>query len=369
LATVQLIFAPLVVLLISTMSIYEVRVPWKVTLSTLVLVFASFLYLNSTPSIQDDSILVARFDKDPFNTQAYIFKDNLNNVIAQVSDLEVKSISRRFSSQEEAKKYLDAHKGVVALIWGSKRWLNVNFSKEKAFELSQSNCSSFFARFSGLKLINNISWIGLSYEPLKGTREFLGSLFAGRLPLEEYAKDSKSMRSIFLKKHLMRAATLWEQWTSPAHRSLPLMLSANYLVVEALQNPQYNAALFKKAIKRYSSAALYVKREDNPQLYSAIYSNLGIATYIRSRLEKKPKGRKLAVKFLKKAAALDTPAEYAKDLGDVRLVAVENLELIKEKINNRRKGRKLKEIEGTAQPKGVKKNKRLKKKQIKQSNA
>ena len=364
LATVQLIFAPLVVFLISTISISDVKVPWKATLIALLLVFACFLFVHSTPSTKDGPILVARFDKDPFNSQSYIFKNNLNEVLAQTSEIETKSLSRRFQTQEEAKEYLSAHKGIAALIWGSKRWLNVNFQREKAFELSQSNCSSLFDYFSGLKLINNVSWIGLSYEPLKGTTEFLGNLFAGQVPLEQYAIDSRSMRSIFLKKHLIRAGTLWEQWTSPSHKGLPLMLLGNYLIVEALQHPQYEPEMFKKAIKHYSSALLYVKTEDNPQLHRAVYSNLGIATYIRSRLEKKSKGRKLAVKLLKKAVTLDTSKENEKDQEDVIRVAVENLELVKEKIKNRRKSKKLKQINGTPKPNGVKKSNRLKKKQL-----
>lgn len=336
LASVQILLLPVVFLLIASLSIDGVRIPRAVLLCSVIFVLLCFLRIHWASTVRGNEYLVARLQDDKYDAQTHVLTTRLNEILLPISGVEAGTLYKEFKRKDEVRDYLESHKETRAIIWGSKKWLNISFQKDADFVLSPANSSSFFLRFYGLKLLSSVPHQGISYEPFEGVRQFLGHTLPSYVSLVDHSRDAKSTKAIFRHRHLMYAAGIVDFWRSLGHRALPNCLSANYLFVEALQLPEYDGELFKMLRKRYARAASYVKFRENPELYGAIYNNLGVASFIRSRIIGNKNMRKMSVKYLKKAAAIDRKKASRKhipvlgEMNSVAAVARQNLDFVRQ---------------------------------------
>lgn len=291
----QLALAPIVLLIVLQVSIKGLRVPRRVVILCGVLVLASFLSSRLFLGPSDHYVLIGRFQDDPSDAKTRIFREKLNEIIAEAGGVTADPLYSRMGNLAEARSFMERHRSVSILLWGSKRWLNATFHRQPEFELSARNSSAAFLTYYGLKLSAGGDWVGLSYSPEYATLQFLGRFISGFVPLGQYAARPSPPR----KQLLLTAGRNADLWMGEWHRAEALFIAGNYEFVELLQMPTYNPDRMQEVVRIYSQALKLVRIEQNGELSAALNNNLAIAAYIQSQITGDKRKRKWALKLFK----------------------------------------------------------------------
>lgn len=360
LETIQLAALPIVVYLLLSCGLSSIRFPRLVIYICLAVLLLGFSWRKWLPSAEGPEFLAARLGDDPYDAQSYLFRKDLNEALSRLSVREVTPLHATFDSVPVVMKFLEEHPKVEAVLWGTKKWLNLSFQQSPPFKVSPSTAGSLFLRFYGLKFSSTVSWIGMSTDPSWATNQFLSNMLAGYAPMEEYARRVPSTSGVFNRRHLLHAAEVPDAWRMRAHKALPFWIVGNFYTAEALQQTQYRQELFEEAADSYAEASSVLRPDQNMELYTAILLNAGIVSFLRSEFEHNPELHDKSLSLLRTAAGIDRTRPYGKDVRNLAVLARRDLKWIL-KYNRRRKNGE-KRITGRKKGKGLDKKSGKKKK-------
>jgi hypothetical protein len=147
------------------------------------------------------------------------------------------------------------------VLWGERRWLNVSLPDSQVLKRPQLADSAYV-------LLEDVSLIGLSWEPADATIRFLANLIAGREALRNGKLEAAE--------HFFLAAAAVEAfWTSNAHRAYPLFLLGN-LYAHRAHSENAETGYTECATKAYATATAFLGTNDNPELLAAILQNKAV---------------------------------------------------------------------------------------------
>lgn len=283
----QLIFAPLVVLAISQISLCLRTVPFWVTFTALAGTALGGILTYSHVDLARGAFVVARFEEDALEKETKIFRDRIRKTVGWDGLTLVGSHYESVKSDEEATSLLTSNKKLGGVIWGTPRWLHVSFQQLpelRLFEGAESSFASDYAlpkKYHQLKIITSIPGTGLSTSAEYPTVEFLGrlaqawSMYTSAL-ITPQLEDTFEMRTRSL-------AGVKGRWTAFSHRAVPMWMTGTYHLRRAIVIESDSYGELSCAIRAFTAALSQLRQNDNPELRVAVLNNLALAYLIRAQ--------------------------------------------------------------------------------------
>lgn len=326
----QYSLAPFFIVLLYFLIIRTLSLGRYVLLTAFILLGSTYYFYKLNAYVSNDDFLFARLTNDKYESAGKILKDNISKEIDKLARISLDTLPKEFANLKEIQNYLIAHPQIKFLTWGKSNWINITLKTEPDFRLSES---PLVAAIGDMQVISTPPSVGIFYEPVEYTAKFLAHLLN--------AFDGLSKEDPWLGiANLERAARMLSGWKNINHTSLPHFLLGNHHFFNVLRSAEYQSAELGCAIEEYKSAFAAFRRRQNPEMAATIANNLGVAFYLRSYFEDRPKDRFKAKKYFAlafKTMEFDNP--YGVDYRAPYL-AKANLLLIKKGKKFKRQSRK-----------------------------
>lgn len=292
--TVQVIVFPLMLWIVSQLSIGGAQVPRRYIIGALVCALISVGWSYTYRGDESRIFLVARLADDALESDSRLFRERLNAVLERTSDARAVRYYRSFKEYREVRQFMASRK-VQAVVWGNRRWLNVAFADRPTVTLqdvarglgSVTNGGSPLQHYPSFEIVQSVPAIGLSYAPELYTSSFLAELLTGTLPRSYHLADGTGSEA-GKEMALASAASIVAGWTSRAHRAYPLWVLGNMHLLRALRGPKPEIGETRCALAFYRKARHFLQRHDNPELMAAIANNFGVAIFVQGTERGKP---------------------------------------------------------------------------------
>ncbi|RMG40734.1 MAG: hypothetical protein D6719_10125 [Candidatus Dadabacteria bacterium] len=228
----------------------------------------------------DSSFVVSRLSDDDLESSSRILRNRIRELTKVYGKVGISRYYDAIVSVKEANEFFKNNPETPAVVWGSKRWINITVRGVRSLRFDEFKLAGIKGKLPFF-WINTVPAVGLSFKPELGTARYLAALFAAlATPIEGSSLKELALRE----QNLKAAASLRETWTSFEHRGYALWLLGNQYVVEAFsQNPPEISGL-DCGINSYIKAGKYLRVQDNPEFYAAIKNNLAISYYLKSVL-------------------------------------------------------------------------------------
>lgn len=226
------------------------------------------------------SFVVATLGDDSFASETRIFKKVIEAESKRTGGVSVTPFYTGLHTAAGAQEILQDDDRTKGVVWGTRRWLNVTLSESVQSRRLQDFSAVWVGEYGGLKIVEKVPWIGLSYKPIRQTAEFLSAVFHGSTEMLQFA------------------AQMQAPWTSYAHRGLAYLYLGNQQLKTALGGQRYNFAAMDCAIASYQAGWALVQTGDNPELKAALLNNLAVGTYLQGVYEDQKQLRKKGRKDL-----------------------------------------------------------------------
>ena len=310
LTLLQAIALPLFVAVLFKWEIFGVRIPRGLLIASATCAVLALVYSYSAPA-EGGNFLVARLVGDEFEADTRVFRDKLNHALREEQGRHGPRGVRFHASIKDhssAASYFAQDAGPLAVVWGSKRWINVTFNPSMSMSFD-AEVMEAWKSLTGLSLVTKVPAIGLSFNPDGDTTLFLARLLAGVSDAgfsggegSDLVSDPSRLDRVL--SDLQAAGAMRAGWTLFAHRAFPYWVMGNLHLARALANGGYEQGELRCAIDFYSRARLLLRYGDNPELLAAILNNRGFAHFVLGSKEGQPALRKLALKEFLVAARL-----------------------------------------------------------------
>lgn len=322
---------------------------WRVPLAVFSLSFffagTGALYAYVYPlQLRSGGVVIARLEHDELENETRIFREAINRTLKRISAYRALNIPDSFADLKVAQEFMTQNSHLRMLVSGNKKWINVSTGVQSGKTLQDMGLRIMLPPLPELKLHTNVSYYGMSYDPVSATSSFLAAMIAAQL---EFDKRFESNRYELA---LLQASRTEAFWTSFAHRAYPFWLLGNHYLERAVRARNVQKRSLVCAIKAYKEATRYLRRGDNPALEASIYNNLGLVHALRGYLVGKKKEIKKADKLMGLAAKTSgtngkIPANFSAvsvALENLSLLAKNNLSGAKKKRKKLRHGKKKK---------------------------
>ncbi|NDF15996.1 hypothetical protein EB061_11880, partial [bacterium] len=158
-STVQLAIFPVVVLLLSALTLKGLRLPRMLVGLAAVGVLCGAIVRYSDVGLQEGVFAIAPFTSDTLENKTMIFRDNVRRFAGERGASIIGTIPARVSTEEEARGMLAQRPQLGGIIWGSERWIHVSSRLSPPVSLRQMPERSYARErlkelgFSDLRLI------------------------------------------------------------------------------------------------------------------------------------------------------------------------------------------------------------------------
>ncbi len=262
----------------------------------------------------NSSFVIATLNDDPFSSETRIFRKVIERESGQSGGVDVLSYYTSIADASGAKSLLAEDARTQGVVWGSRRWLNVTLGESgESSSISRFGANWMNEDLGGLKIIERVPWIGLSFKPVRQTASFLSAFFHGSPEMLKYAAQMKA------------------PWTSYAHRGAAYLALGNHNLRQALQRDRYNPIELECAAENYRLGLSLVRSQDNHELNSALRNNLGVAWYLQGVLEGvktlRSEGRaqitaavKIPQRFKRRAPTFSSPKTAWENFQTIRII-------------------------------------------------
>lgn len=291
-STVQLVIFPIVVLLLSALTLKGLRLPRILVGIAAIGVLCGAIVRYSDVGLQDGSFVVAPFTSDTLENKTMIFRDNVRRFAGERGASLIGAIPARISTEEEARDMLAQRPQLGGIIWGSERWIHVSSRLSPPVSLSRMPEGSYARErlrelgLSDLRLLTQAPWVGLSKGLDVRTYEFVGRFARASVMWSHRMKDFASSREL---EHLLqRASSIQAAWTSSEHLAAPKIMLGTYYLTQAISGHDVEWGDLRCALASYRSARLILKKRGNPALMAAIRNNEAVIKILLSNLSVNP---------------------------------------------------------------------------------
>lgn len=305
----QLIGAPVLILLFSRLRIAGVRIPRIVIALSLLGVLLGAVLTYSHIDLRSGAFVVARFSEDNLEKETKIFRDRIRKVVGWKGLTLVGTHYGSVASEHDARSLVERNQKLGGVIWGTPRWLSVTLRQSEPLPLFDGEAARFaqdFAfppRFKGLKLITSVGGTGLSTSTEYPTVDFLGRL---AVLWSSYVETLRAPQADNDFERLSRSlAGVKGAWTTFAHRAVPMWMTGTYHLRRALVDGGDQVGEVLCAIRALNAAFAQLRPGDNPELQVAILNNQALAYVVRAQqIAERQVALRQAQVLLKQAAVL-----------------------------------------------------------------
>ena len=291
--TVQLALFPLVLLLLSALSLRGVRLPRILVGLSAIGVLCGAIIRYSDVGLEAGAFGVARFESDPLENATRIFRDRVRRFMGERSLAKFGVIGLNIRSESEARDALKERPQLGGIVWGGERWVSVSIPPAAPVSLGALPQSSFAQKrlhelgVKDLRIISQAPGFGISKALDAATSEFVGR-FLRVVPIFPAALTDES-DSTDLELHLMSAVLTKAHWTTSEHIAAPKWMLGTLYLMRAISGPElsWGDLLCAEASLR-SARIIALKSGGNPALTSAILNNESVLQLLKAGHSSKP---------------------------------------------------------------------------------
>lgn len=312
---VQLVLFPLLLILLSALSLRGVRLPRILVGLSAIGVLCGALVRYSDVGLTAGAFGVTRFESDSLENKTRIFRDNVRHFVGDKPASVIGIINPEVRTEEDARKVLE-ERSLGGVIWGSERWMNVSMRPMPPVALSTLPPTSFAHRrmqelgISDLQLISYVPWVGFSKGLDSATFEYVGTLIRATQEFSEHLREggmSLEYEQLLLKGGLIRAS-----WTSIGHLAAFRWMLGTFYLVRAISGPELEWGDIRCAEAAFKSARMMLRAGGNPTLLAAVRNNESIVHVMKRVYTESPettrkvaRGRFQSALNLKKRSAIE----------------------------------------------------------------
>jgi len=276
-SSVQLAVFPILLLLLSTLSMKGMRLPRLLVGLSAIGVLCGAIVRYSDVGLQDGAYGIARFESDPLENKTRIFRDNVRRFVGPRAAAQVGVIAPRVASEADARRVLSERPQLGGVIWGSERWIQISMRPAPPFSLRQMPETSYARQrlqelgLSDLWLMEGAPSIGLSKGLDMGSFEFIGGLIRAASMSSGRARGENL--SSELEQLLQRVSSIRAYWSTSDHLAAPKLFLGTYYLAQAIYGPTLEWGDLDCAEGSFRSARIILNRGGNAELMAAVHNN------------------------------------------------------------------------------------------------
>lgn len=330
----QLLCAPLVVLLISRISLAGRQLPRWAVWSALCGVVVGALSQFSSVTLQKGAFLVATVAEHELKPETKIYRDRMRKVIGASGESLVGMYHGTIRSEAEARALLKRSPALGGAVWGAERWMTASFQAHKPLSLDSfpddSGARVFLrsTQLADMLVVTSVPSVSLSHGHTPATTHFLGGIVTLWRDFREVVAPLAAAADFEGQAYALSG--IQARWTSRAHLALPMWFIGTQHLVRAIEKSEVEPAELACAISMLRQALMQFRRSDNPALEAAVRNNYGLALMVQS--EGITDGGKLWKRGVRQ---LSSVARLQLEEGVVRAVVRHNLLALKARKRGR----------------------------------
>ena len=291
-STVQLGVFPILLLLLSGLTVKGVRLPRVLVGLAAIGVLCGAIVRYSDVGLQDGAFGVTRFESDPLENKTRIFRDNVRRFAGPGATSRVGVIAPRVASEADARKVLSERAQLGGVVWGSERWVTISPRLSPPVSLRQMPETSYARRrlselgLADLFLITQAPSISLSKGLDASSFEFIGGMMRAASMVPHLT--SGETVSPELEHLLQRVSSIRAMWSSSVHLAAPKLTLGTYYVLQALYPPTLEWGDFECGEASLRSARVILNKGGNPELKAAVYNNEAVLRVLTASVSAHP---------------------------------------------------------------------------------
>lgn len=314
-STVQFVLLPIVLISIALISFYGQVFPrFAIFLACLASIGAGIVTFGNKPERLDAAkIYISPFLSDPHEAQSIKFATLLAKTFDRLDlNFDLERISNPIADLQGVGDFLNRRliedpDETTIVISGSSRWLSLSTSSKFAPHLVTNSLAQVFSALN-IKLVTQVSGTGLSNAFSFATQEYIAWMLASYVAINDGQLD-------LAEQYLLNAASIVERWTSGHHRAYALWMLGTLYLNKAFNSNSLEPTYLNCSIDYFKRALGFIRKDRNPELYSAVINNLASAHFLsylflgHKNLRKQSlKEFKIASRTTFKASNINNPA-------------------------------------------------------------
>lgn len=291
----QYVAFPIVAAFFLCFRVKGARLPRSVVLLSVAFVVCGAASTFTHLGARGNTVVIARLKDDTLQSRTSVLKEHLERSSPVRSPARYQQDPATPKDSKAVRQILETYPGVTAVVWGSSRWLQIDFQQSAPRFLSsfpEGSYGEFLEKRYGapdLLIATGVERIGLSFEPATDTAKFISELLAIRnfqtTAPERHHDPEQRLRAV---------ALLQAGWTSNAHRAYPQFHLGTLHLLDVLSFDEYSPGELRCAIRALSGGLVQLRPGDNTELKAALLNNLGVAYFVQGISERKPGARRLS---------------------------------------------------------------------------
>lgn len=291
--SVQLALFPLLLLVLSALSLRGVRLPRVLVGLSAIGVLCGAIVRYSDVGLDPGAFGVARFDSDPLENTTRIFRDRVRRFMGERSLAKVGTVGFTIHSESEAREALKEHPQLGGVVWGGERWITVSIPPAAPISLGSLPQSSFARErlrelgVSDLQIISQVPGFGISKGLDAATAEFVGRFLRVAQTFPAVLAGERDSTDIEL--YLLATVLTKAHWTTAQHLAAPKWMLGTLYLTRAISGPELSwGDLLCAESSLRSARILSLKSGGNPAVLSAILNNESVLQLLKAEYSTNP---------------------------------------------------------------------------------
>lgn len=151
---IQLVLFPIVLLLMSGLSLHNVTIPRGVLVVAGLGGLCGALCTYTGVDLAPGAFVVAQLQEDRSDSDVAITRDRIRRPLGGAGLVLVGSLAQQIHSDREAREFLSQRSRLGGIVWGSARWVNVSLRVHDPLELSVISTGSLLGEWNGTDLLS-----------------------------------------------------------------------------------------------------------------------------------------------------------------------------------------------------------------------
>ncbi len=287
-AKLQVLLAPLILLLFAKISIASRRIPRTVVLCALCGVILGAVFQFSHITLQRGAFLVATVTEQDLKQESKIYRDRIRRILGASGESLAGLYHGVINNASEARALLQRTPSLGGVLWGAERWMTASLKENAPLSLAsfpENSAAQAFLRDSlipDLLVATSVPSLGMSHGHQAATVYFLGSIIPLWRDFPEVIAPQSTSTDFEGKAYTL--ARMQARWTSRLHLAFPMWLVGTYHLVQALEKPQVETAELDCATKILREALMQFYSSDNRALEAAVRNNYALALMVQATM-------------------------------------------------------------------------------------
>lgn len=291
--TVQLAVFPLMLMLLSALSLKGVRLPRLLIGLSAIGVLCGAIVRYSDVGLEPGAFGVARFARDPLENTTRIFRDRTRAFMGEKAITKLGVIGGDIQSEKEAREALRERPQLSGVVWGAESWVTISIAPSAPVSLESLPESSFARKrlrelgVRDLLVISQAPEVGISKGLDPATSEFIGRLLRVVPEFPTALRDERDLSD--MEAQLRIAAAIQARWTTSAHLAAPKWMLGTLHLMRAISGSEVSwGDLVCAEVSFRSARIIAIKTGAPPSLYAAILNNESILQILKAEYSPDP---------------------------------------------------------------------------------